>query len=145
MSGELVVGYDGSECAEEALSVAAGLAARLGVGVIAAFFAEPPAALAGGSGDQRRVLEERGEELLVEARALVEPTGVSVETRVVDDKPAPGLIALADEVAATFIVVGTYSERPLAAALVGSTPHKLLHLSERPVLVVPVPDEPAAD
>ncbi len=38
-------------------------------------------------------------------------------------------------------VVGTYSERPLAAALVGSTPHKLLHLSNHPVLVVPVPDE----
>jgi len=42
-------------------------------------------------------------------------------------------------VSATMIVVGTYSEGPLAAALVGSTPHKLLHLSQRPVLVVPAP------
>ncbi len=39
------------------------------------------------------------------------------------------------------IVVGTNSERPLKAALVGSTPHNLLYLSNKPVLVVPIPDE----
>ena len=36
------------------------------------------------------------------------------------------------------IVVGSYGERPLKGALVGSTPHKLIHLSERPVIVVRV-------
>jgi nucleotide-binding universal stress UspA family protein len=34
------------------------------------------------------------------------------------------------------IVVGSYGEAPLKGALVGSTAHKLVHLSERPVLVV---------
>ena len=34
------------------------------------------------------------------------------------------------------IVVGSYGEAPLKGALIGSTAHKLLHLSERPVLVV---------
>jgi nucleotide-binding universal stress UspA family protein len=33
--------------------------------------------------------------------------------------------------------VGSYGERPLRGAILGSTPHKLLHLAERPVLVVP--------
>jgi len=137
MAGELVVGYDGSECAKEALRVAVGIARCSGVGVMAVFAAEPPAALAG-SDDQRRALLERGAELVAEAEALV-GDAVPFHGRVVDEKPAPALNLVADEVSATMTVVGTYSERPLAAALVGSTPHKLLHLSQRPVLVVPAP------
>ena len=35
------------------------------------------------------------------------------------------------------IVVGTYGESPLRGAILGSTPHKLLHLTDRPVLAVP--------
>lgn len=35
-------------------------------------------------------------------------------------------------------------ERP-AAAILGSTPHRLLHLSDRPVLVVPTGKEPRDD
>ncbi len=48
------------------------------------------------------------------------------------------LLALADEHEARAIVVGTYGEHPIKGALIGSVPHKLLHLSERPVIVVPV-------
>ena len=33
-------------------------------------------------------------------------------------------------------VVGTSGERPLTAAILGSTPHRLVHLSKCPVLVV---------
>jgi nucleotide-binding universal stress UspA family protein len=49
---------------------------------------------------------------------------------------AEGLIEVADEHDARMIVVGSHGERPLKSALVGSTPTRLLHLSERPVLVV---------
>ena len=35
------------------------------------------------------------------------------------------------------IVVGSYGESPIKGAILGSTPHKLLHRAERPVLVVP--------
>jgi Universal stress protein family len=38
---------------------------------------------------------------------------------------------------ARMIVVGSYGEAPLKGAIIGSTPYKLLHLSQRPVLVVP--------
>jgi len=37
-------------------------------------------------------------------------------------------------------VVGSYGEHPIKGALLGSVPHTLLHLSERPVLVVPAPE-----
>ena len=46
-------------------------------------------------------------------------------------------MSLADTHDARMIVVGTYGESPIKGAILGSTPHKLLHLSERPVLVVP--------
>ena len=51
------------------------------------------------------------------------------------------LISLAEEHDARAIVVGTHGESPIRGAILGSTPHKLLHLSERPVLVVPVRGE----
>ena len=44
---------------------------------------------------------------------------------------------LADARDARFIVVGTWGESPIRGAILGSTPHKLLHLSHRPVVVVP--------
>ena len=53
-------------------------------------------------------------------------------------RPSDALIALAEEHDARAIVVGTHSESPLRGAILGSTPHKLLHLSRRPVVVVPV-------
>ena len=36
------------------------------------------------------------------------------------------------------IVIGTHSESPLRGAILGSVPHKLLHVSDRPVVVVPI-------
>ena len=36
------------------------------------------------------------------------------------------------------IIVGSYGESPLKSAILGSTPHRLLHDAHRPVLVVPV-------
>jgi nucleotide-binding universal stress UspA family protein len=38
---------------------------------------------------------------------------------------------------ARLIVVGTWGESPMRGALLGSAPHKLLHLSRFPVLCVP--------
>ncbi len=57
---------------------------------------------------------------------------------IVERAPAEALVDLAHERDARVIVVGTRGESPLRGALLGSTPHKLLHLADRPVLVVPV-------
>ncbi len=138
MAGELVVGYDGSECAIVALDEAVRIAKKFETSVVVIFSAHVPSALSGGAGDQRRVIEAKGEEFLQEARGRIEAAGVGCITRLVDDRPAEALVATAAEFDAEMIVVGTYSDRPMTAALVGSTPPKLLHLSEHPVLVVPV-------
>jgi nucleotide-binding universal stress UspA family protein len=63
--------------------------------------------------------------------------GVDAETELVDQRPAPALVDLADRHDARMIVVGSHGERPIKGAILGSTPHKLLHLAGRPVLVVP--------
>ena len=55
-----------------------------------------------------------------------------------DERPADALRARsAGQRDARALVVGSGGEWPLEAAILGSTPHKLLHLADRPVLVVP--------
>jgi nucleotide-binding universal stress UspA family protein len=61
------------------------------------------------------------------------------ETSVVDARPAEALLKVAADRGARMIVVGTHGEHPLTGAVLGSVPHKLLHLSKVPVLVVPAP------
>ena len=66
--------------------------------------------------------------------------GVTAEPVLVPKRPAEALLALAAERDARMIVVGSASERPLTGIILGSVPHKLLHRSTVPVLVVPMPD-----
>ena len=129
----LVVGYDGTEGSRSAYARARALASRLGEDVLIVFSFESPR-LGGELHDLDETIRERGEAVVAEA--LAEAGDVAVTTQVRMQDPAEGLIAAADAVDATMIVVGSYGERPLRSALVGSTPTRLLHLSERPVLVV---------
>ncbi len=57
-----------------------------------------------------------------------------------DESPAQALLDAAERHAARVIVVGTWGESPMRGALLGSTPHKLLHMSPVPVLCVPTED-----
>jgi nucleotide-binding universal stress UspA family protein len=134
----LVVGYDGSDGADSALAAAIDLARPLGEGLVIAFAAQPPGRSVG---DEYRthleVLEERGRALTGAAAARATEAGVTAEAVVADERVVDLLLDLADEHSARMIVVGTYGESPLRGAVLGSTPHKLLHLSRVPVLAVP--------
>ncbi len=66
--------------------------------------------------------------------------GVEAEPVLVPKRPAEALLALAAEHDARMIVVGSASERPLTGIILGSVPHKLVHRSPIPVLVVPDAD-----
>jgi nucleotide-binding universal stress UspA family protein len=72
------------------------------------------------------------------AVAEADTAGVRTIVEVLDDKPAQALVDAADRHDARVIVVGTCGESPLRGALLGSVPHKLLQISDRPVLCVPV-------
>jgi nucleotide-binding universal stress UspA family protein len=139
-AGTIVVGYDDSVGSRAALDHAVGLARRAGFDVTVVFCYEPPATRAGGAVDQRDLLESIGRELLESAQQQVAGTDVVVTGELVDGRPVEGLIAAADEHEAVMIVVGHHGEGPLRGALLGATANKLLHLAERPVLVVPATD-----
>jgi nucleotide-binding universal stress UspA family protein len=129
----LVVGYDGTEGSRTAYAHARDMAARLDEDVLVVFSFESPR-LGGELHDLDEAIRERGETVVAEALAAAGDVPVTTQIRIQD--PAEGLIAAADEVDASMIVVGSHGERPLKSALVGATPTRLLHLSTRPVLVV---------
>jgi nucleotide-binding universal stress UspA family protein len=135
MSAGIIVGYDGSDCAKEAVRVAVEIGKTYGEKVVIAFGYELNP-VAGELHDYHAALKELATRRLTEATALVADAG-DVEAVIVEQAPAQGLVDLAEERDARVIVVGTRGEGPLRGALLGSTPHKLLHLSDRPVLVVP--------
>jgi nucleotide-binding universal stress UspA family protein len=135
MAADLVVGYDGTPGARAAASEALRLAKDLDARVVFvfAYWANP----AGGDvGDMLSALRELGEAHLAEAKQQAEQAGVASRGELVHAKPSDGLVELSEQLDAQMIVVGSYGETPLKGAIIGSTAHKLLHLSERPVLVV---------
>ncbi len=135
MARPLVVGYDGTPGAQAAAAEAVALASELGAEVIFAFayWTNPQG---GEVTDMLAALRELGEGHLREAQAAAESAGVTAHGELVHEAPSVGLVDIADQHDARMIVVGSYGEPPLKGALIGSTAHKLVHLSERPVLVV---------
>ena len=63
--------------------------------------------------------------------------GIEHEVELMPMKPAHALVEAAEQHGARMIVVGSHGEAPLKGAILGSTPYKLLHQTEVPVLVVP--------
>jgi nucleotide-binding universal stress UspA family protein len=132
---DIVVGYDGTEGSRAALEEALRLAGEIGVGVHLVF-AFSSARLGGELRDLDDAVAERGATVLEHGRHQADAAGAQVTTEFRKTDPAEGLLEIAEERDARMIVVGSYGERPLKAAIVGSTPTRLLHLSTRPVLVV---------
>ena len=135
---DVIVGYDDSECARRALDVAVDLARAYGDrGVVVYAYAPPPWNVGDEYAEHRRALREIGERVTAEALARAAEHGVQVEAELIPEKPAEALLQRAAAADVRVIVVGTHGEGPIAGALLGSVPHKLLHRSSVPVLVVP--------
>ena len=138
----LVVGYDGSECAHRALEEAATLAKELGDEVVIVFGYDPGSVEAPeGAREHREVVRQFGEKVTAEALERAAALGIDAEIELIPERPVDALLSAADRHNARSIVVGSYGESPLKGAILGSTPHKLLHLAKRPVLVVPAKEE----
>ncbi len=135
----VVLGYDESPGARHALTVAIDVARRYAEPLVLVYGSTPP----GGVGEEFRshseALREAGRTVLAHALAEAEGAGVEALVEQVDAKPVDALLSAAERHDATVIVVGTWGETPLRGAILGSTSHKLLHLSKRPVLCVPAP------
>jgi nucleotide-binding universal stress UspA family protein len=137
MPAGLVVGYDGSDCARAALDSAAELAGRLGEGVVIVFGYDPPGAMGEEFTAHRDALREIAERVTAEGAERARAAGVEADVALVAQPPVEALMSVAAERDARAIVVGSYGEHPIKGAILGSTPYRLLHVSETPVLVVP--------
>ena len=138
MSSGVIVGYDGSEWSKAALRVGLEVAKAYNEKVVIAFGYDLNP-VAGEIRDYQAALRELADQRLTEALKMAEESGDEVEATIVERSPADALVALATERDARLIVIGTRGEGPIRGALLGSTAHKLLHLADRPVLVVPAP------
>jgi nucleotide-binding universal stress UspA family protein len=131
----LVVGYDGSEEARAALAYAA---VRVHAGrlfIVAAADRAPD--YLGGPYYQGFIdaADARAQTLLDDAAAQM-PAGVDFSTELLDGPPADAIVAVAEARGADAIVVGSRG-RGRVGALLGSVSHEVLHLSDRPVVVIP--------
>lgn len=134
----VVLGYDESPGAEAALAAAIEVATKYGEELVLVYGAAPPGGLGEEAASHREALMEMGRTATAKALDRAEAAGVTASVRLVDAKPADALLQVGDQLDATVIVVGTEGDSPIRGALLGSTPHKLLHLANRPVLCVPV-------
>jgi nucleotide-binding universal stress UspA family protein len=136
MAGKIVVGYDGGEGAQGALDTALVLCQDLDAELVVVFGYGIPLPERQ-SADYREALQELGERYAKEAVERAGEAGVEATAEVVFEKAPQALVDAGAKHDARVLVVGAHGESPIRGALIGSTAHKLLHLSERPVLVVP--------
>jgi nucleotide-binding universal stress UspA family protein len=133
---EIVVGYDGTEGAKAALDNAVEFAKELGDKVVIVFGYAPGGYGGGEVPTHREAVKELGEKLTEEANEVVSAAGVEHEIQLINERGAEALSDVATQRQARMIVVGSYGESPLAGAVLGRTAYRLVHLAERPVLVV---------
>ncbi|MFD9520690.1 universal stress protein [Streptomyces sp. NPDC059979] len=137
----VVLGYDESPGAERALMVALEVATAFGEPLVLVYGAAAPGAVGEEYRAHREAVRQAGRSALAHAVEEADAAGVPSTVEVVDEKPAQALLDAAERHRARVIIVGSWGDSPMRGALLGSTPHKLLHLSPVPVLCVPTEGE----
>jgi nucleotide-binding universal stress UspA family protein len=135
-SSSIVIGFDGGECAGRALDTAMDLARQFGDRLVIVFGAGPPGTPTEESREHRRAIEEIGQRVTSEAVDRAREGGVEADVVLAPERPSVALTKAAEDLGSRFIVVGSYGESPIRGAILGSVPHKLLQISETPVVVV---------
>ena len=148
----ILIGYDGSQAARDAVRRVAALFPGRETVVATAWLgvadSAPELMLATGGllvaavesvGD---LMEERAQELADEGAALAREVGLEARAQTVCSHRATweGITRCADELGAELIVIGSRGQGAITAALLGSVSTGVLHHSSRSVLVVPERD-----
>jgi nucleotide-binding universal stress UspA family protein len=133
---EIVVGYDGSDNSTAVLGKAIELAKGLGDSVVIVFGYAPGGYGGGEVPAQREAVEELAEKVTAQGVEQAKSAGVDYEVELVNEHADEALMTVAKKHDARMIVVGSHGESPLKGAVLGSTPYRLVHASETPVLVV---------
>jgi nucleotide-binding universal stress UspA family protein len=124
----IVLALDGSEGADRAGPVAAELAKRDGARVIVAHA-------------QTRSLETEITAHLDDQIGGLRAAGIDAEVvtapSVLEGREADAIAEIADDRGADVIVIAGRGRSPFAGAVLGSVTQRLLHVADRPVLVIP--------
>jgi len=134
----LLVAVDGSEPAQKAARYAADIAARFHAHLTLVYVIPhlllPPDAY----GLTVEEIEEEhrtyAEGLLADEVAKLSAPGLTVETQILFGSPAEAIAEAAQE--GDMVVVGSRGRGAVARVLLGSVSDRLVHISQRPVLVV---------
>jgi nucleotide-binding universal stress UspA family protein len=137
----IVVGTDFSEIADAALDAAVDLAQQVGAAVTLVHAYEipvygvPDGALVA-TADLAGKLANAAQEGLLAASERYRSKGITIDTVVRVGLPWNEVNAVAADVHADLIVVGTHGRRGFAHAFLGSVAERLIRTASRPVLVV---------
>lgn len=144
-----LVAVDGSESSIESLEYAIDLASRTSGSLVVAYAVEPRVLVEGGEEaptnaevgqriytEDIEVAEERGEEVLDDARGKAEEAGVEVETALLYGDPVDSITDLADSSGVDGIVVGHRGLSDRVEGMVGSVAKGLIGHANVPVTVV---------
>jgi nucleotide-binding universal stress UspA family protein len=155
MTGPILIAYDGSEDAANAIACAGRLLAPRQALVVHSFLgfsrlllrSDPPAF----SGPLKEAVDqlraddrEEAERVVTEGAQLARDAGFEAQPVVVeqDGKPWQTIIATTEKHGADAIVAGARGRSAMASALLGSVSNGLAHHSPVPVLVVPATADP---
>jgi len=142
----LLVPHDFSETAEHAMGYAIELAQRFGgsITVVHAYdtpsYGYPDAFVA--TPEVAQQIERIAIEGLAQVAKRAREKGVQVETVLWRGAPWVEIAALADQIRADLVVMGTHGRRGVAQALLGSVAEKVVRTAPCPVLTVRSPRAP---
>jgi len=123
---KILVGYDGSEDSEKAVSLATDLAAKYDATIIICHsFGHMP--MTAKPSEVRRLINPVVERLT--------KMGITALVAIPDEVPAQGILAAADEHHADLIVMGGRGRGTFANLLLGSTSERVLRYAKVPVLI----------
>ena len=138
MFRKILVAVDGSDCASQAVWVAAYLARVLGADLCVITVFDPVPAYVGEFAHLAAINAQRkaAEEILQKALGVAGELPGRLESEVQEGRPAEAILRVAKARAIDLIVMGARGHGTLSGFLLGSQSLKVLHHAGCPVLVV---------
>jgi nucleotide-binding universal stress UspA family protein len=139
MTGRIVVGYTATDTGADAVAVGARLAAASGsaVDLVVVLPSDQRSVITPPDASYDRYLQQQAQSWLAEAaKGIPDATARTLHVRFADSF-AEGLIALADELGASHVVVGAADGGLRGRHRLGTVANELLHSSDVPVVLAP--------
>jgi len=142
MAESIVVGTDGSDSAKQAVREAVRLAKALGaeLHVVSAFEGLRGARVSGAPEGAAKVWaplpDSQVDAILSETAAAIRNQQIAAKTHAIEKDPADALLAVAEEVGASMIVVGNRGMHGARRFVLGSVPNTVSHRARCSVLIV---------